>query len=265
LPFLLHEVKKRKLKNVGFDPDRENYAIGKIWRKNKIREAGGLIKDLRICKTTDELKKIKKACRIAVKAFEIIKKKIKPGVTEKSVALELEYIMKSMGASGNSFPAIIAGGPNGAFPHHKTSDRKFKKGDVVLMDFGCKYQNYCSDITRTFYLGKNPPALFKKAYNAVVKAHDSAIKAIKPGIKAAKVDEICRNAISSAGFEEFVHGTGHGTGLEVHESPAINRVSKEILKPGMVFSVEPGIYLPGKFGIRHENLVTVTEKGCKIL
>lgn len=265
LPFFLREIKKRKLKNVAFDPEKENYAIGKLWRKNKIKEKGGFIKNLRISKNPDEVAKIKKACRIAVKAFEIVRKKIKPGRTEKEIALELEYTMKNLGASENSFDPIVAGGKNGAFPHHETSNRKFKTGDVVLIDFGCKYLNYCSDITRTFYLGKNPPALFKKAYNAVVKAHDAAVKAIKPGVQACEIDKIAKKEIISAGFVEFSHGLGHGIGLEVHEPPALNKAGREILHPGMVFSVEPGIYLPGRFGIRHENLVVVTEKGCEII
>lgn len=265
LPFFLREIKKRKLKNIAFDPGKENYAVGKIWRKNKIKEKGGLIKALRVAKNSDEISKIKTACRIALKAFDTIRKKIKPGRTEKEIALELEYIMKNLGASGNSFDPIVAGGPNGAFPHHETSNRKLKKGDVILIDFGCKYQNYCSDITRTFYLGKNPSGLFRKAYDAVVKAHDAGVKAVKPGIKAYEVDKICRETLIKEGFEEFSHSTGHGVGLEVHEPPAVSKAGREILKPGMVFSVEPGVYLPGKFGIRHENLVTVTENGAKIL
>jgi Xaa-Pro aminopeptidase len=266
LPLLLKTIKKRKLTAVGFDPAKEKYETGRLWHKNKFRHTGGLVKALREIKNIQELGYLKKSCRIAVRAFDIIKKKIKPGRTERSLALELEYMMKTLGAQEASFPTIVAGGPNTALPHHFTSERKIKNNEVVLLDFGCKYKNYCSDITRTFYLGKRPPALYKKIEAIVKQAHDEAIRAVKPGVRAAFADKTARDIITDAGYgDKFTHGLGHGVGLEVHEPPTVNQASRDILMPGMVFSIEPGIYLYGKFGVRHENLVTVTKTGYKIL
>ena len=266
LPFFVEEIKRRKLKKVAFDPDKEFYQVGKVWHKNKFKEMGGFIKSLREIKNEQELKYIRKSCQIAARAFEIIKPKIKPGRTEKSIALELENIMKNMGASGLSFPTIVASGPNSAFVHHKTSDKKVKNNEAILMDFGCVYENYCSDITRTFWLGKKPSPLYKKIKAIVVKAHDQSMGAVKPGVKAVFVDKVARDIIDKAGYgDKFPHCLGHGIGLEVHEMPMASKVSKDIIRCGMTFTIEPGIYLNGKLGVRHENSIVVTKTGYKIL
>lgn len=258
-------IKELKLKKVIFDPETENYLQGKYWIKNGLKEFKSLITSLRLLKEGEELLNVKKACSIAAKAFEIIKPKIKEGVTEREIAIEIEYTMQKMGASGKSFDLIVAFGPNSALPHHETSLRKLKKNEVVLIDFGCIYERYCSDMTRTFFYGK-PNDEFLKVYDIVDKAQKMGIKAVKSGIAARTIDKICRDYISEKGYGQyFIHGTGHGVGLEIHEEPSLNTKSNAILKKGMTITVEPGIYLYGKFGIRIEDTVYVTSNGCEIL
>lgn len=262
---VISNIKKLKLKNVVFDPEAETYQQGKFWEKNGLKEFSGLVKTLRMIKEGEELNSVKKACSIAAKTFEIIKPKIKEGVTEREIALEMEYTMQKMGASGKSFDLIIAFGENSALPHHETSNRKLKKNEVVLIDFGCVYERYCSDMTRTFFYGK-PTEEFLKVYDIVNKAKELGTKAIKDGIEAREIDRICRDYIAEKGYGQyFTHGTGHGVGLQIHEEPYLNTKSKAILKKGMTVTVEPGIYLYGKFGVRIEDTIYVTSKGYEIL
>ncbi|MCK5582860.1 MAG: aminopeptidase P family protein, partial [Elusimicrobiales bacterium] len=220
---------------------------------------------LRLTKKGAELKAVRKACHIAAKAFDIIKPKIKEGRTEISVARELEHIMQLMGATGPSFDTIVAFGPNSALPHHETSTRVLKKNEAVLIDYGCVYDFYRSDRTRTFFYGK-ADAEFKKVHAIVAASHRKGIKALKSGIKASTIDKICRNEIMDKGYGEyFIHGTGHGVGDEIHEEPRVNAKSKYVLKEGMVLTVEPGIYLNGKFGVRIEDTLLVKKNGYEIL
>jgi Xaa-Pro dipeptidase len=231
----------------------------------KYVHAGEIIGELRQCKTAAEAEKMRKASRIADKALSNIQNRIKAGMTETQVRDMLEAEMKDLGAQGTSFPTIIGSGPNSALPHYGAGDRVLKDGDAVVMDFGCIAEDYCSDTTRTFVIGKASDK-FRQVYEILKQAQGLAIEAVRPGVMAKEVDFAARKYITDHGYGEyFIHRTGHGAGLEVHEMPYITDSSEVILKPGMVFSIEPGIYLEGEFGIRIEDLVMVTENGVEVL
>jgi Xaa-Pro aminopeptidase len=259
------KVKEGKFKKTVFEPDTETYLRGRFWRKRGFAEFRGLTSGLRAVKEGEELSILRKSCHIAAKAFGVIRPRIKTGRTEVSVSRELEDIMQAMGAKGPSFNLIVGFGPDSALPHHETSDRPLRNNEAVLLDFGCVFNGYCSDITRTYFHGK-PDAEFKKVYSIVEAAQKAGVGKVRAGIKAAEVDKVCRDHISDAGFGQyFIHGTGHGVGLEIHEAPTLNTKSKETLKAGMAVTVEPGIYLAGKFGVRVEDSVLVKNGGCEVL
>jgi Xaa-Pro dipeptidase len=173
--------------------------------------------------------------------------------------------MKNQGLSGPSFDTIIGSGPNSALPHYTAGDKVLNPGDSIVIDFGGMYQGYCSDMTRTVMLGK-ATSEYKEVYEAVKGGQLRALEAVKPGMKASDIDAAARNYITEKGYGDyFIHRTGHGIGMEVHEEPYINNISDTVLQPGMVFSIEPGVYLPGKFGVRIEDLVMVTETGVEVL
>ena len=216
-------------------------------------DASAEIRDLMSVKTEEEIKYIKKACDIAEKAWLDTLPFIKEGVTERQVANELEYNFKKRGASGTSFDTIVAFGKNAAVPHHETGDTKLKYGECVLMDFGCLYKGYCSDMTRTMFYGE-PTEPFKKAYLAVLTAHMKAAEGIKEGMTGKEADGIARDVLSSLGYGKyFTHSLGHGIGVNIHEYPYLSPKGETALKNNMVFSNEPGVYLDGKFGIRIED------------
>ena len=259
-----------RLKSLGFEKRNLSFM-----QYNKIRKelsdildlvpTDGLVESLRQLKSENEVKKIKQATRIAVQAFRFIRDYLKPGIKEIEIAGELERFIRYHGASGASFNIIVASGPNSAFAHHITSERKLKENEPVLVDFGVDYRHYKSDLTRVFFLGKIN-VLAGKVYQIVRQAQKLAIKAIKPGKTCGEIDGIARGYIESKGYGGFFgHGLGHGVGLEVHEEPRIGRNQNTRLEPGMVFTVEPAIYLPKKFGIRLEDIVLVTKKGSEVL
>ncbi|OGO79438.1 MAG: hypothetical protein A2Y23_06935 [Clostridiales bacterium GWB2_37_7] len=208
---------------------------------------------------------MRNASHTADKALQNILQNIKAGMTETAVRDMLEAEMKNLGAAGPSFQTIIGSGPNSALCHYGTGDRVLQEGDSLVMDFGCVMDNYCSDMTRTIVIGQASDK-FKSVYAILKRAQQNAIDKVKPGVKASEVDYAARKYISDKGYGDyFIHRTGHGIGLEVHEMPYITESSEVILKPGMIFSVEPGIYLNGEFGIRIEDLVMVTEDGAEVL
>jgi Xaa-Pro aminopeptidase len=226
---------------------------------------GTPLEALREIKSSDEIKKIKEATHISVKAFKFIKKFLKPGKREIEIAAEMEYFIRHCGLRTSAFEIIVASGPNSRFPHHLTSQRRLKGNDLVLIDFGVDFQGYKSDLTRVFFLGKIN-VLAQKILGIVKEAKDRAINKIRPGKKLSEIDRVARNYIIDKGYGEyFLHSLGHGIGLEVHEAPTISAKQEGILKEGMVFTVEPAIYLPNKFGIRLEDMVLVTQKGCEVL
>jgi len=259
------KIRENKFRKTAFEPETESYLRGRFWRKKGLVEFRGLTAGLRAVKEGEEISILRKSCRIAVKTFPLIKPRIKPGRTELSVSLEMEHIMQAMGAKGPSFNLIIGFGPHSALPHHESSDRPLKKNEAVLLDFGCVYNGYCSDITRTYFYGK-PGAEFRKVYAIVDAAQKAGVKKVKAGVKTFDVDKACRDYIADAGFGQyFTHGAGHGVGLEIHEAPTLNTKSGETLRAGMAVTVEPGIYLYGKFGVRIEDSVLVKNNGCEIL
>src|SRR3989338_8488230 len=210
--------------------------------------AYGPVEELRQIKTAEELEKIKKAIQITIKAFKFIKDFISPGKKEIEVAGELERFIRYSGARSSAFDIIVASGPNSSFPHHLTSQRKLKNNEHVLVDLGVEYLGYKSDLTRVFFLGKISSTV-SKIYDTVRKAQDKAIKNIKPAVQINKIDTAARQYITQKGYGGFFgHNLGHGIGLEVHEEPRISGREDNRLKAGMVFTIEPAIYLPNKFG-----------------
>ena len=207
-----------------------------------------------------EKENIAKACEIAEDAFLALLPEIKEGMTETEIAALLEYNMRKRGAQGLSFATIVAFGAHAAVPHHETGNAKLKFGDEILIDFGCKVNGYCSDITRTFLFGDDKNhAEFKKAYNAVLTAHNLVKEQLKSGMTGVEADAIARNYLTQAGYGKlFTHSLGHGIGLNVHEQPSVSPKGTNILQDGMVFSDEPGVYAAGEYGIRIEDTVTLT-------
>lgn len=223
------------------------------------------IKEIRSIKNEVEVEKIIKAQRIAEAAFEHILTFIKEGVTEKEVALELDYYMLSHGADGLSFETIAVSGKNSSKPHGVPSDKKIEKGDFVTMDFGAVVDGYHSDMTRTVAVGFVTDEQ-KNVYETVLKAQEAAQTAASSGVCCADVDKAARDVIENAGYGEyFNHSTGHGVGVEIHESPRLSTVCKAPLSVGNVVTDEPGIYIPEKFGVRIEDMLLITENGCKNL
>lgn len=223
----------------------------------KLKDISKEIADAMRVKSPADLRKIKKACKIAQTALKQLLPEIKEGVRERELAASLEYKMKMLGASGPSFETIVAFGANAAIPHHVTGETILKKNMPVLIDFGCVYEGYCSDMTRTFFYGK-PDKEFTRCYNAVLKAHEEAAKNITDGTDCAVADSYARKVLEDAGIQDhFTHSLGHGIGVYIHESPALSPRGQGELKNSMVFSIEPGVYFDDKFGIRIEDTVTL--------
>lgn len=259
-------AKKLGLKRVGFDASKEMYPAGNLLRKSGFVEVPSLISALRETKDAQELKHLRASNRLAYLTYEYIKPRIKTGMTECEVAAEMERFMRIHGAKAPSFFTIVAFGENTSNPHHETGNRKLKANDAILLDFGCVYNGYCSDMTRSWWHGKNEPAEYKKIWKITDNARKAGIKAAKIGVGCQTVDATCRTLISNEGYGEFfTHGTGHGVGIEIHENPYNNQTSTYTLKEGNIVTVEPGIYLPGKFGVRLEDTVAISKTGAKIL
>lgn len=244
----------------------EHKKIGEgLGKKTVLVPSHGLIEELRQIKEPEELEKIRNAIAITGRALKFIKNFITPGKRETEVVGELERFIRYQGASKASFDIIVASGPNSSFPHHISSQRKIKNNEPVLVDIGVEYLGYKSDLTRVFFSGKIS-VLVQKIYAIVRRAQDKAIEKIKPAENVAEIDKAGRQYIAQKGFGRFFgHNLGHGVGLEVHEAPYISGRENNLLEAGMVFTVEPAIYLPDKFGIRIEDMVLVTKDGCKVL
>lgn len=228
---------------------------------NELVPLGEQLNELRIIKSKEEIGFIKQAEKIGDDAFSYILGELKTGMTEKDVALKLEFYMRTHGADGLSFDVIAASGINSACPHAMPSDKKLEYGDFLTLDFGCVYKGYCSDMTRTVVMGKASDKQ-KDIYNIVKSAQAEALNSIKAGITGKEADSYARQIIEDAGYGDcFGHGTGHGIGLFIHEMPALSINSDMLLKPGMVVSVEPGIYVEGFGGVRIEDAVAIEENG----
>jgi Xaa-Pro aminopeptidase len=224
-----------------------------------------LVESLLVTKDEEEIKKIKKAADISAKAYLEILPFFRPGTKESDIAAELEYRIKRNGGTGSAFEPIVASGLRSAMPHARASSKMLKKGEFVTLDFGASYDGYVCDITRTVVLGNATPRQ-KKIYNLVLKAQTRAVESARSGMKGFELDKVSRDIIKKAGYQKyFGHGLGHGIGLLVHDSPGINTKSQEVLKPGMVITIEPGVYIPGWGGVRIEDDVLITRNGCKVL
>jgi Xaa-Pro aminopeptidase len=262
-------IKKHKIQKIGF----EGHNITHLEHKKLTKALGKMshidLTSLRSIKNSDEISTIEKACKLGDKTFDYILKKICLGISEKEIAFEIEMFIKKHGAD-ISFPPIVAFGKNSANPHHVPTNTKLVKNQIILMDFGAKFEGYCSDMTRTIFFG-SANTKFKKIYQTVLDAQSGTIDFLKSlilnhkSISASDVDKISRNYIISKGYPTIPHSLGHGVGIQIHESPRLSPKSKDILKEGMVFSVEPGIYTPNFGGVRIEDLVALKENGPKLL
>lgn len=273
---LVQMLAQRKGARIGFESDKVSVAQLEHWQKGVAELAGDnaiqwvgtadIVEKLRAVKSADELARLQKAVDIADACFEHIISYMTPGVAEKEIAWRMEVFMREQGASGLSFPSIVASGVNGALPHARPTDKPLAAGEFVTLDFGCIWEDYCSDMTRTVFIG-DPTERDRQLYELVLKAQQAGVEAVKPGVKAKEVDKVARDIIKDAGYgDAFGHGLGHGIGMEVHEEyPRLNQVGEVVLAPGMVTSVEPGVYLSGWGGIRIEDLVVVTEDGARVL
>lgn len=222
------------------------------------------IRDQRIIKSPEEIQKIEAAQAITDAAYEHILPYIRAGVTERSLALEMEFFMRREGAEGVAFDLIVVAGANGSQCHGVPGESVLKKGDFITMDTGALLDGYHSDMTRTVALGE-VSAEQKTVYDTVLKAQLAAIDAVRPGVRCCDVDKVARDIIETPYPGTFGHGLGHGVGFEIHEWPRFSKLDQTVCKPGMVITVEPGIYIPGKFGVRTEDMVVVTEDGCRSL
>lgn len=254
-----------RLKAVGFEDSDLTVAKLKAYKKAlpgiRFKPASGLVESLRITKDAEEIKIIKKAVKIACDSLNKLEKLIRPGMSEGDIEWELLRIAHELGADGFSFPPIITFGKDTADIHHQKGPNKLKKGEMILIDFGIQFKGYVTDMTRVFFQRKTTDSE-QKMYSIVLAANQAAIKAVKVGAKFADIDRAARKVIEKACYGKyFTHSTGHGTGLEVHEEPRVSVHSKEVIKPGMLFTIEPGIYIEGKGGVRIEDMIYVNEKG----
>ncbi|MEM6470699.1 MAG: Xaa-Pro peptidase family protein [Planctomycetota bacterium] len=228
-------------------------------------ETSGVVGKLRQIKDAGEIEILRSSVKINERALQSVLAKLGSDWSEIEVAYEIEATIRRLGASGFSFDPIIGAGPGGAKPHYRPDATLIGDHTALLIDWGTQLEGYASDLTRCFHFG-NPPARFESAYSAVLDAQLAAIEAIRPGATGAEVDAAAREVLRCAGLDEyFVHGLGHGVGLEIHEQPRLSSVSEDILQPGMVITVEPGVYFEGDFGIRIEDDVLVTEDGNEVL
>ena len=265
-------AKKDGVKYIGFESAHTNYSTFLDYQAHQEFEfvpTADVVESLRQIKTSSEIEKLKRAEAIGDLAFShivpLIQAEYKNGLTENDVALELERVMRKHGATGTSFDSIVAVGNKSSLCHAVPGNVTLDQGGFLVMDFGCKYEGYCSDMTRTVIIGE-PNETHLKIYNTVLEAQLAALKAIKPGMKGKEVDAIARTVISEAGYGAyFGHGLGHAVGLDIHESPRFSTLEEKIIQPGMVITVEPGIYIPEFGGVRIEDMVVITETGIENL
>jgi Xaa-Pro aminopeptidase len=231
----------------------------------RLKETTSIVERDRMVKDSDELDRIRAAVALGAKLFDRALEVLRPGVKETEVAGEMEFAARRAGAEEMSFPTIIASGARSALPHGRASDQVIAPGGFVVCDFGVILSSYCSDQTRTVWVGPVSEEA-RRAYQAVKEAQQAAIDAVKPGVAVREVDAAARKVLRKAGLGRyFTHSTGHGVGLEIHEAPRVANGQPEILQPGMVITIEPGVYFPGKWGVRIEDMVAVTAGGCEVL
>jgi Xaa-Pro aminopeptidase len=233
--------------------------------KSSIEPLPAMVEELRMIKSPAELDLIRRSVELNSRAFELAVRRVRPGMTERDLAAEIEYRMRRLGAEKPSFETIVAGGRRSALPHAQPTAAPLRHGDLVVVDMGAFCDGYASDMTRMLFLG-TPGARVKRVYRAVLEAQLAAIDRVRAGVAAHQVDAAARRVLRAYGYDRaFVHSTGHGLGLEIHEPPRLGKRDKTILQPGMAITIEPGVYLENFGGIRIEDTVEVTGTGCKVL
>ncbi|MFQ6026909.1 MAG: M24 family metallopeptidase [Dehalococcoidia bacterium] len=273
--WLVEHLKSSGLQRVGFESEhltvanyqrlleaiKEEPALG----HTALIATSSLTEDLRITKDSEELAQLQQAIDISDAAMERVGPTLRAGLTEREVAAGLEATMRELGADAPSFNTIVAAGANGAMPHHRPTDKAIQEGEPIVIDMGAKVGGYCSDLSRTVVVGE-PDDTFRRVYDIVLGAQLTAINTVQAGMTGADCDRLSRGVIAQAGYgDNFGHSLGHGVGLAVHESPRVGPRSEDSLVPGMVFTVEPGIYLPGWGGVRIEDIVILEESGARPL
>lgn len=268
-PALLDAARALGAARVGFESEHLTVASAERLRGwvEGLEVAGteGVVERLRRVKEPRELELMREAARIADEGFEYVLNVIEAGRTEREIALDLEFFLRRSGADETSFDPIVAAAERSALPHAHPTDRRVERGRWVLFDLGCRVEGYCSDMTRTVAVGE-PDDRHREIYELVLNAQEAGLGALEPGVTGADADRAAREVIEKAGYgESFGHGLGHGVGLEVHEAPVLRRTSADVLEPGNVVTVEPGVYIDGWGGVRIEDLVVVTESGSEVL
>ncbi|WP_080874584.1 M24 family metallopeptidase [Oceanobacillus timonensis] len=261
---IANQLDKLGLKRLAFEKDYTTYSQFESYQRQFSQElipVQGILETLRMIKTPDELRMMKQAAKIADDAFTHIQSFIEPGVPEIDISNELEFFMRRQGATSSSFDTIVASGYRSALPHGVASTKKIQEGELVTMDYGALYEGYCSDITRTLAVGEISVELHE-IYDIVLEANLRGVQGTKAGMTGKEADALTRDYITEKGFgERFGHSTGHAVGMEVHEGPGLSPRSDAVLEPGMVVTVEPGIYVPGLGGCRIEDDIVITEEG----
>ncbi len=268
---IANTLKRAGVRHVGFEGRNCSVAFFESLRDElkgtrvKLESVAGVVEELRAVKDENELSLIRQAAQLADAAFEHALKVLRVGMTEKELAWEIEAFLRTHSADAIAFPPIIVSGERTALPHGQPSDRKLQKGDLVTMDLGATVSGYCSDLTRTIVIGR-PNSEQQRLYRAVWEAQQRGIEALVAKQKGKKVDSIVREVLDKHGLKKLLmHGTGHGVGLEIHEMPSLGQRSKDVLKPNMVVTVEPGVYVPNFGGVRIEDMVLVTDGEPEIL
>ncbi|MBX3434749.1 MAG: aminopeptidase P family protein [Pirellulales bacterium] len=269
LDFVVTTVEKARARRLGIEGDSMSVslrdAVADALPKATLVPTSGWVEELRAIKDKDEIDRTRKACEQARRAFEVVRAGMTPETTENQIAADLEYQVRRFGAKGLSFTPIVGVGERGALPHGKPTDKRVGEADFILIDWGANEGLYMSDLTRVLATGMISPKL-RKLYDVVLTAQRAGIAAIRPGATCEEVDAAARGVIEKAGYgKHFGHGLGHGTGLEIHEAPRLARGQKTELKPGMIVTVEPGIYFPEWGGIRIEDDILVTRDGHEVL
>jgi Xaa-Pro aminopeptidase len=270
LPQLIAAAAKLGVRRLGFEAAHLSCALGETLRKDlplgaTLEPVTGWIEQQRMTKSVAELAAIRRSVETNSAAFEQAVRHVRPGMREFDLAAELDYRMRRGGAEATAFETIVATGARSALPHARPTAARLAAGDLVVVDMGAMQNGYCSDMTRMLHLG-NPAPKVKRTYRAVLEAQLAAIDAVRPGVTAMHVDRVARRELAAHNLDRaFVHSTGHGLGLEIHEPPRIGKKEKTRLAPGMAITIEPGVYLEGFGGIRIEDTVVVTQTGCEIL
>lgn len=257
------------LTTIGIEEEHITWAeyrkMEKVLSGCTLLDSSSMLKDMRQVKDRAEIEIIRQAVKITDQAFAEIIRKIKPGMSEQEIELELEFSLRRKGASGKSFDFIVASGERSSLPHGTATEKIINSGELLTLDFGARYKWYCSDMTRTVCIGQ-PQAKHKEIYKIVLEAQQAALQVIKPGLRGKEVDAVARRVIAKYGYKDyFGHGLGHSVGLEIHESPRLSPRENKILEPGMIITVEPGIYIPDWGGVRIEDMVIVTKNGAEVL